>query len=293
VEIIGGAIILTLVATLFYGAGLVITQFALRFAPPWRGAAISVPSAALMFWCLSPFMVDAAQADFRAVLIFAAIGVLFPASVTLLSMEANRRMGPNVAGAAGNTAPLFAVLFAVIVLGEALHAVQAAGIAVIVGGVMLLSVGRMAAVGHWVPWVLALPLAAAIVRGAAPPAVKLGLVSWPDPFAATLISYTVSAAVLVSAALIRCGGRLPRVDMRGRCWFIAVGFCNGFAVLLMYAALARAPVTLVSPLFAAYPLVTLLLSRLLLRQEQFSARLAIGVAATVAGVVLLIAGQAP
>jgi drug/metabolite transporter (DMT)-like permease len=73
---------------------------------------------------------------------------------------------------------------------------------------------------------------------------------------------------------------------------VAVGFCNGLAVLLIYAALARGPVTLVAPLFAAYPLVTLALSRLLLRHEPFGPRLALGVAATVAGVVLLIAGQA-
>ena len=138
---------------------------------------------------------------------------------------------------------------------------------------------------------LTLPIAAAIVRGAAPPAVKLGLAEWNDPFAAVLISYTVSAAVLILAALVRAGGRLPPVGARGTAWFVAVGFCNGLAVLLIYAALARGPVTLVAPLFAAYPLVTLVLSRLLLRHEPFGLRLALGVAATVAGVVLLIAGQ--
>ena len=51
------------------------------------------------------------------------------------------------------------------------------------------------------------------------------------------------------------------------------------------------PVTLVAPLFAAHPLVTLALSRLLLRHEPFGLQLAAGVALTVAGVVLLIAGQ--
>src|SRR5205085_740137 len=113
----------------FYSTALVITQFALRAAPPWRGAAISVPSATLLFWCLAPFALDGASADLRGASIFAVVGLLFPASVTLLSMEANRLMGPNVAGAVGNLAPLFAVLFAVSVLGEALYPAQGAGVA--------------------------------------------------------------------------------------------------------------------------------------------------------------------
>jgi drug/metabolite transporter (DMT)-like permease len=286
------AITLTLVATLFYGLALVITQFALRSAPPWRGAAISVPAATAMFWCLAPFLIDTARAHAGAALIFGLVGLLFPAAVTLLSMEANRRMGPNLTGAVGNTTPLFAVLFAVTVLGEALGALQGVGIAIIVAGVMLLSLDRARAGASWPLWVLALPIAAAVVRGAAPPAVKLGLAAWNDPFAAALISYTVSAAVLVAAAHVRAGGRLPPVDARGTAWFVALGFCNGLAVLLIYAALARGPVTLVAPLFAAHPLVTLALSGLLLRHEPFGPRLALGVAATVAGVVLLIAGQA-
>ena len=275
---------------MFYSAGLVLTQFALREAPPWRGAAISVPSAALMFWALAPFLLDLSNADMRGAAIFAAVGVLFPAAVTLLSMEANRRMGPNVAGAIGNVTPLFAVLFAVMVLGEALHLPQAIGVAVIMAGVMLLSVDRSRATGDWPLWALALPVSAAVVRGIAPPTVKLGFAFWPDAFVATLIGYTASAAVLMVAARVRSRGRLPHVDLRGRAWYVVVGLCNGLSVLLLYAALARGPVALIVPLFATYPLVTLLLSRALLRQELLTGRLAIGVAATVAGVVLLIAG---
>jgi drug/metabolite transporter (DMT)-like permease len=285
------AITLTLVATLFYGGALVLTQFALRFAPPWRVAAISVPSAAAMFWCLSPFLIDPGRAHAGAALIFGLVGLLFPAAVTLLSMEANRRMGPTLTGAVGNTTPLFAVMFAVTFLGEALGALQGAGVAIIVAGVMLMSVDRTRADGSWPLWVLVLPITAAVVRGAAPPAVKLGLAAWNDPLAAVLISYTVSAVVLVVAALVRAGGRLPPVEAKGTAWFIAVGFCNGLAVLLIYAALARGPVTLVAPLFAAHPLVTLVLSRVLLRHEPLGHRLGVGVAATVVGVVLLIAGQ--
>ena len=206
-------------------------------------------------------------------------------------MEANRRMGPNVSGAIGNLAPLFAVVFAVIVLGEVLYPAQAVGVAAVVGGVMLLSLERSGPRTRWPLWALWLPAAGAVVRGAAPPAVKLGLALWPDPFAATLIGYTVSAVLLVGAALIRSGGRLPRVGARGTGWFVLVGLGNGLSVLLIYLALARGPVTLVAPLFATHPLVTLVVSRVLLRGEPIGLRLALGIAGTVAGVALLILGQ--
>jgi drug/metabolite transporter (DMT)-like permease len=166
-------------------------QFAFRFAPPWRGAAISVPAAALLLVLLAPFSLDLAQADWRGAALFALVGLLFPASVTLLSMEANRRMGPNVAAAIGNTAPLFAVTFALAALGETLHVAQAGGIATIVGGIMLLTRDRARNTGAWPLWVITLPFAAAAIRGFAPPAVKIGFAWWPDPFAATLITYLV------------------------------------------------------------------------------------------------------
>src|SRR5262245_66488845 len=77
---------------------------------------------------------------------------------------------------------------------------------------------------------------------------------------------------------------------RGLLWFAAVGWCNGIAALLMYAALATGPVTLVSPLVATYPLVTVGLSLRVLRKITVSPRPAVTVGLTVAGVALLIVG---
>jgi drug/metabolite transporter (DMT)-like permease len=49
-------------------------------------------------------------------------------------------------------------------------------------------------------------------------------------------------------------------------------------------------VSVVSPLAATYPLFTLALSALFLREEKFGARVLAGVALTVAGVVVLARG---
>ena len=72
--------------------------------------------------------------------------------------------------------------------------------------------------------------------------------------------------------------------------FMLVGVCNAAAVMLMYAALARGAVGVVAPLVATYPLFTLGLSALMLREDRIHARLVGGVAVTVAGVVLVLLG---
>jgi drug/metabolite transporter (DMT)-like permease len=282
------AAVLALVSTFGYGAAFVLTQFGLRFVPPWLGAAISIPTSTLMFWCLAPFSIDLAKADMGAAVLFAGIGVFFPAAVTLLNFESNRVMGPNIAGAVGGLAPVFAVLVALVLLGETLRVGQLLGMAAIVGGVMLMYRGRGRVAAAWSFGMLALPVSGAAIRGLVQPVVKFGLERWPSPMAAVVLGYTVSAAVLVAAALVRNGGFPRHVDRRGVLWFAAVGVSNGLAVLSMYAALGRGPVTLVSPLVASYPLITVLLSHALLKDQPVGAQLLVAVAVTVGGVILLI-----
>lgn len=283
------AILLALVSTLFFGTAFVLTQIALRWMPPWLGAAFSVPTSTLLFWCMAPFTVDIGHADTHAIAIFAGVGLLFPATVTLLNFESNRLMGPNIAGALGGLAPLFAVLLAWILLGEGLHLFQLFGIAAIAGGVMLMFRGGRRALTPSSIWMLVPPLTAAAIRGVTQPVIKLGLEHWPSSIAAVVIGYTISSVVLVLFAVLYNRGVPRHLDRRGVLWFAAVGICNGLAVLLMYAALGRGPVALVSPLVASYPLVTILLSHLFLKEEPVNAPLMAAVAATVAGVIILIA----
>jgi uncharacterized membrane protein len=112
--------------------------------------------------------------------------------------------------------------------------------------------------------------------------IKLGLAVWPSPFAAALIGYVVSSVVVVVTSRRRTGGWRPTLSRRAAAWFAGVGLCNGLAVLLMYAALARGPVSLVSPLVATYPLVTVAASALMLQAFQNQIRIAMGAALTVA-----------
>jgi drug/metabolite transporter (DMT)-like permease len=184
--------------------------------------------------------------------------------------------------------PLFAVMLAVLVLGETPRPLQLLGIATVITGVMLLYRGRKQILPRWSIWMLVLPLLAAAIRGSVQPIVKLGLEHWSNPIVAVVVGYTVSSAVLISNAFVLDHGYLRHFNRRGALWFGGVGLCHGLAVLSLYAAVEYAPLALVSPLAACYPLATLLFSLALLKHEPVTPQLVTAVVLTVGGIVLLI-----
>jgi drug/metabolite transporter (DMT)-like permease len=284
------AIVLALAAAAFLGAALVLTQFGLRYVAPLPGAAISIPTFTLAFLCAAPLLLRGETIVWSAVPIFAAVGLVFPAVLTLLTFEGNRLLGPVITGALGNLSPLFAVALAVLLLGEPLRALQLAGLLAIVAGVLFITITRPQDMRDWRHWTLLLPLGAAALRGVMQPTIKLGLELWPSPIAAGLTGYIVSALVVLVFARLKTGRFIADSPLSGRLWFAGVGMCNGLGVLLMYAALGSGPVALVAPLVATYPLMTVGLGAFVLRRAEGAARLAGGTGLTVAGVVLLLVG---
>ena len=135
------------------------------------------------------------------------------------------------------------------------------------------------------------PIAGAVIRGLAQASAKAGLLLWPNPFAAGLIGYTVSTATVIGVNRISRAGRRPRVTKEGIAWFGVTGVLNGGAVLLMYVALNSAPVSLVAPIVASYPLVTALVSALVLRDEAVSLNKGAGAVVTVLAIVYLVASN--
>jgi drug/metabolite transporter (DMT)-like permease len=280
-------IALALVSSAFLGTAVVLANVGLRYLHPARGALVSIPATTLVYWLLAPFLLRGEGWNGTAFAIFAAVGVVFPAVVTLLNFASNRITGPTIAGTVSSTTPLFAVLVAIAFLGEPLTVPAAAGTAAIVLGVIAFTARGERSSRQWAAWAILLPLAGAAIRGGAQAAVKGGLALWPEPFVAVLVGYTVSCATIFAASRTLVPGDAAPLNRRGVLWFMSVGACNGAGILAMYAALARSPVSVVSPLVASYPLFTLALSALFLREERFGARVLLGVALTVAGVIVL------
>lgn len=280
--------LLAFLASALYGTGLVTTYFGLRHLSALAGARVSIPSAALLFWGLSPFFMDWAHRQEEAVMLFALVGSFYPAAVTLLTFVGNRRLGPTVAGTIGSTTPLFAVLGAALFLGEVPGIGESIATTIIVLGTMALSrsagdpVAGSERSALWMPW------SAALLRALAQVLSKAGLALWTSPFAAALIGYSISAVIVWTAGFLT-ERSVPTFNRRGVAWFALTGVLNGAAVLAMFYALTTGPVTVVAPVVATYPLFTLSLSALLIRHERMTARIVGGVILTVAGVIMLVA----
>jgi drug/metabolite transporter (DMT)-like permease len=286
---VGNASLLALLASFMFGLALVFTQFGLRYASPLHGALVSIPAAAISLWLAAPFLLDYRNSNLTSAAVFIAVGCFFPATVTLLTFEANRQMGPSVSAALANLTPLFAVLSSILFLHEALYPLQALGIAAIILGGLILSIDRQWLGISWSYRAIVFPIGAAAIRGLIQPIIKFGLAEWPSPFAATLIAYTISSLVVASAVRAQSAGWPSAYDRAGLLWFACTGICNSVGVLALYSALARGSVLMVSPLVATYPLVTLGFTAVLFRSAKTSKAVFAGVATTVAGVTLLIA----
>jgi drug/metabolite transporter (DMT)-like permease len=285
------ALALVLLSTLGFGTALVTGRMGLRTMDARSGAAISIPTAAALFLVTAPFVLDLTAFDVRAALLFAVVGLFFPAVVTLLTFRSNELLGPTVTGAVSGTAPLFALLGAALFLDEQIPSHAAVSAAGVVAGVALLSWRKEGALpARFVGWPLLWPVAGAIVRGLAQVGAKAGLLLWGNPFAAGLIGYTISSATVIGADRLRRGKR--KWDARAAGWFAATGVLNGGALLLLYFALSMAPVWMVAPVVAGYPLVTAIVSTVLLRDEKLSLRVVAGAVITVLAIAWLVASHA-
>ena len=273
---------LAAVSAICFGTALVSAKFGLRALNARSGAEISIPTATVLLVLAAPFALDVSGFTLTAALIFAAVGLFFPALVTLITFAANDRLGPSVTGTVSSTAPLFALLAALLILGERIPARALVATGGVVAGVALLS-WRGGTLMRRALW---LPVAGAALRGLVQVVVKAGLALWPNPFAASLIGYGVSSVTVTLAAR----GRQGPLERSAVLWFMATGLLNGLAVLLMYAALSAAPVSLVAPLVAGYPLVTVLLGAALLHEERLTVRSVAGALLIVGAIAYLVAG---
>lgn len=279
-------LLLAIASAVCFGLGMVTARIGLRVLDARSGAAISIPAAAVLFVIAAPFTITISSFHLSAALIFAAVGLIYPALVTLLTFRSNEELGPTVTSAISGTAPLFALLAAALFLGERVPPQAAVAALAVAAGIALLSWQPGKSPSRLSGRALFWPVAGALVRGVAQAGAKAGLLLWGNPFAASVIGYLVSAAAVTGADRLR-GGPRRTITRAGLLWFVLTGLVNGSAMVLMYSALAIAPVSTVAPVIAAYPLVTALVSALFLRGETLNARIIGGAMITVTAIAWL------
>jgi drug/metabolite transporter (DMT)-like permease len=204
------------------------------------------------------------------------------------------RIGSSLSNAFTNTRPLFAVLMAVVWLGETVTAGMAAGVLVLVFGLVTLSLSRGGDVSGWERTDLVFPLTAALVFAAANVVRRFGFTVSP---VTSLQAVTVgeTAALVSMAAFAAATGRLGAdgAPRRAFGYFAVNGLTAAVGLFAFFAALRAGPVSIVDPVTATAPLVTTAVAYLVLRDvERVTHRLVLGVVLVVGGVAVLTATAA-
>src|SRR5258708_40301865 len=118
---------LALVSSALLGTAVVLANVGLRHLDPARGALVSIPSTTLFLWLLAPLLYRGEGWSAIALAIFAVVGLIFPAGVTLLNFASNRITRPTIARTVSRTTPLFPPFGAVLFVGQALPLAAAPG----------------------------------------------------------------------------------------------------------------------------------------------------------------------
>ena len=279
---------IALTSAFLFGLALHLQRKGLVHQDPLSGALISVASTAVMFWGLAVFTVEWAWFFTSAALVFALVGLVFPAGGQWLQISAISKVGPALTSAIGSFTPLWAVVPAILFLGEALSFQGVFGMTLMILALLISAMAPKAFRGGWPLWALLLPLGASMPRGFVQPIVKAGYAIVASPIFATTLMATVSSLVVFSVWLVQRPDHARPLTRPGVGWFILAGLVNGAGILAIFQAIGLAGVAAVAPLGSTSPLFALALGAFVFRTEVLRPRHYVVVALTVIGAVLLV-----
>jgi len=220
--------------------------------------------------------------SWAAVGYFIVAGLLAATMGRTLNYMSIDRLGVPISTSLSGTNPLFTMVFAALLLGEAVEASTVAGTALVVAGIALISGWG------WENGVrkgdLVIPLAAASLYALSGILRKTALTLLPEPVLGAVVGALASLVTfpLVLRLMNRQGDfRLTRGSLP---YFAAAGVSNSVAWVSMYVATQSGSVSVVSAIIGANPLFGLLLSAVFLRDvERITPR-------TIAGCLVIVAG---
>ena len=291
------AVGLAFLAASGFGSGQIFVRLATQRMSSAAVTFISVGIAAAfsmflaLVWDLGGFK----ELSFVAFGWFVVLGAMNHPMGRLLTFTAVSMIGATRSSPVSSATPIFAVALATIFLGERPHPLAILGIAMVVCGLVFVmtqgNVGRGGstgggarrlgytfAVGAALSFAIANVIARHVVTEVASP--------WMSSAFGHLIGF-LFLGVLTHRQSIPAV-RSPQSIAVLLC--AAAGISNAIAVTGLFNALERAPVTLVMPIYAIAPLITLTLAHLFLRHlERINISVIVGTLIVVGGVVLVVA----
>ena len=262
------AIVFAILSSILFALASIIAKYALAHLDELTGAFISVLTMALFFWCVAIWNLEWDFWYSKATLYFVIAGFFLPALGQRFQILAVKHVGPTLTSAIGAFLPLFAILPAILYLGETVTLFQFAGITLLVGGLILAAVGRGISWRKRAFYLLLLPLCAAIVRAIAQPISKIGYNILAEPMFAMMVMTTVSSLAVGVMLLVQGSPRRALSFTRGHWLFALVGAVTGSGILAIQVSLVAGSVTLTASLSSMAPVFSILLGAYIFKNER-------------------------
>jgi len=203
----------------------------------------------------------------------------------LLTMMSYKRIGVSAGSALIGTSPVVTTILAVLFLGEPLLVAVVLGAFCVVVGIAFINLkdGQLS-----LDWSLVyLPLGASFLYALSNIIRKMGTNLQPHAVLGAQVS-TLAGLVACGVYLAAKGGFRDLEINRGNVWWLAgAGAVNAFAWITVTMAINLGRVSVASSIIYSYPLFSLLLSRLLLRDESYNHYMVIGSLLIVVGVAIV------
>jgi drug/metabolite transporter (DMT)-like permease len=265
----------------------VLVRFGLRKSNIFAAMLVSY---AVSITCMWTYLIATTSLQFLtspAMIYYLISGCMQPLFARALFYEGITRIGVARAGPLRGIEPLFATAIAVIFFHEQPGWLVFLGTILIVASLWLIS-GKQEGEKKWRLIDAVFPIGAALISAISQSLRKQALRVIPDPFVAVAMVTTVSLILLLGFLFATKRTTQLKMDRGGFRFFLCAALIATLAQVANFIALARGELSVIIPLLNTTPLFTVFFSALFLRAvETINARIVLGAALMVAGVVLI------
>lgn len=250
---------------------------------------LSLATSAFVFWVLFPLFGQLHWLLIPKAGLFIVAGLLRPGIGRTLNIISLKKVGVARTAPIVGIAPLFAALLAIVFLGEGFSIVTLISIVFIFIGIFVLTQSKKDRFWHFVSGEkrsLFTPLVAAIFGGSYLVFIKWILDEVPDSFVGAALSTTAAFFALFVFAFATKRIRNIKASPYAIKFFVLGGISMAIGFLLNFNALKMGSVSLVAPLLSTFPLFSVLLSFVLLK-ERITRQILISAFIIVWGVIII------
>ncbi|MEA2659267.1 MAG: drug/metabolite transporter, family [Candidatus Binatota bacterium] len=275
--------LLALITSVFYASALVSARAGMRYSTPTTVTLVSILMQNLLLWSAIVLTGGVHAVPLAGVLLFTLVGI-FQLGVRLLAYSGVEKIGASRSAALQSVSPLISAAIAIAILGEPTTLLIILGTVLVVAGIVLISWKSEWQLASFRFWHLLLPIGAAFLTGINHPIRRYVLTMANEPLFFSALMGTVSlGGFLVYLAVSPQSQRL--VWNRSALGpFLATGVCETTSILLIITAISMGRVVIVAPIAASYPVWSLMLSAVFLRDvESINWKVIAGILSVVVG----------